>query len=52
MENLEKIIEAVLFALGRYISLDELSETLKVDKNDVINALKQLEKRYNNNEAI
>ena len=52
MENLEKVIEAVLFALGRYISFDELSSTLKVDKEEVKEALKKIEKRYNSDEAI
>ena len=32
MENLENIVEAVLFALGREISIDELSSTLGEEK--------------------
>ena len=32
MEDLENIVEAVLFALGREISIEEISNTLMVDK--------------------
>ena len=32
MENLENIVEAVLFALGREISVEELSMTLGEEK--------------------
>ena len=45
-ENLEKIVEAVLFALGREITPDELSATLEVEKEYVIEAIEKIEKKY------
>ena len=45
-ENLEKIVEAVLFALGREITPDELSATLEVEKEHVIEAIEKIEKKY------
>lgn len=46
MEN-ENIIEAVMFALGRDISVDELSNTLQMDVESVENAIRKLEEKYN-----
>ena len=39
MEDTKNIIEAVLFALGREISIDELSSTLKLEKQENKRAL-------------
>ncbi|MDF2865235.1 MAG: scpB [Clostridia bacterium] len=52
MENIENIIEAVLFALGRSITLDELSQTLKVDLNEINSGVENLKKKYNESNAI
>ncbi len=52
MENIENIIEAVLFALGRSITLDELSQTLKVDLNEINSGVENLKQKYNESNAI
>ncbi|MEG1705548.1 MAG: SMC-Scp complex subunit ScpB [Clostridia bacterium] len=52
MENINEIVEAVLFALGRDISLDELSRVLKVDIANIEKAVIYLEEKYNKNSAI
>lgn len=52
MENLENILEAVLFALGRSITFEELSQTLKVDLSDIHNAIDTLKQKYNESNAI
>jgi len=52
MENLDNIIEAVLFALGRSITLEELSQTLKVDRIDIDVAIVKLKEKYNEANTI
>lgn len=52
MEEIVKIIEAVMFALGREVTLQELSDTLKFDKEDVIKALDSLKEKYNKNNGV
>lgn len=52
MENLDNIIEAVLFALGRDITFNELSQTLKVDLQDVQAAIEKLKEKYNKENSI
>lgn len=52
MENLDNIIEAVLFALGRNITFDELSQTLKVDLSEITNAIEVLKQKYNESNTI
>lgn len=52
MDNLENILEAVLFALGREISIDELSKTLGEEANKIEDAINKLEKKYNNTKGI
>lgn len=51
-EKITQIVEAVLFALGREISIDELSNTLEIDKIDIENSIKNLEEKYNNSCGI
>lgn len=46
MENLDKKIEAILFATGREVSIKEISDTLKVEKNDIEKALEILKNKY------
>ncbi len=52
MENLDNIIEAVLFALGREITVKELSENLMVEEDNIINSLDNLSKKYNKENGI
>ena len=47
MENLENIVEAVLFTLGREISIDELSKTLEEEKEKIENAITKIAQKYN-----
>lgn len=48
MEDLKDILEAILFVVGRSVSVNEFKETLGVNAVDVENALKELEERYKN----
>ncbi|MDD3303780.1 MAG: SMC-Scp complex subunit ScpB [Clostridia bacterium] len=52
MEELEKVIEAVMFALGREITVSELSETLCEDPTNIENALEEITKRYTKNDGV
>lgn len=52
MENTTNIIEAVLFALGREISIDELSGTLMLDKQVVEEAIVKLKEKYNEGAGV
>lgn len=52
MEDLENIIEAVLFALGREVSVEELSETLKITKDEVKDAIYSLADKYNDKNGV
>ena len=51
-ENLENIIEAVLFALGREITADELSKTLAIDKKYIDEVIFKLEEKYSKESGI
>lgn len=51
-ENTINIIEAVMFALGREISIDELSNTLMIDKENVEDAINVLTEKYSGNAGI
>ena len=46
------IVEAVMFALGREISIEELSSTLMIDKEDVIKCIDELSKKYSGDSGI
>lgn len=52
MEDLENVIEAIMFALGREISIEELSKTLEVSQEDVNNSVNNLREKYNENNGI
>ena len=52
MENLKEILEAILFAVGRSVSINEFKDTLGVNAVDVENALKELETKYENNSGL
>ncbi len=46
MENLSSVIEAILFVVGRSVSINEFKETLGINAVEVENALKELEEKY------
>lgn len=46
MKNLKNILEAILFAVGRSVSVNEFKETLGVNAVDVETALSTLEEKY------
>lgn len=52
MENLNNIIEAILFALGREISIEELASTLGIEKEEVENSVEQLKSKYKDNSGV
>lgn len=52
MENLDNIIEAVMFALGREISIEELSQTLNIEEDRVKESIENLKSKYNNNQGV
>lgn len=51
-ENLDEIIEAILFALGRDVTLNELSNVLMIDLADINSAIEKLKLKYNKDNAI
>lgn len=52
MENTTNIIEAVLFALGREISVEELSSTLMIGKEEIEEAIIKLKEKYNEETGV
>ena len=52
MEELENIIEAIMFALGREISATELANTLEIDEESVKQSIENLKERYNENKGV
>ena len=52
MENLSNIIEAILFVVGRSVSINEFKETLGVNAVEVENSLKELETKYTNGSGL
>ena len=52
MENLESCIEAILFAVGRSVSIKEFKEVLGVNQSEVDSALEKLEEKYSDNTGI
>lgn len=52
MENLESCIEAILFAVGRSVSVKEFKEVLGVNQSEVESALEKLEEKYSTNAGI
>ncbi len=52
MEDITNIVEAVLFALGREISVSELSKTLEVEENSVNEAMEKLKEKYNDEMGV
>ncbi len=52
MEDLNNIVEAIMFALGREISVDEISKTLEVEKDNVIKAVEELKEKYTQDSGV
>lgn len=52
VEELKNAIEAILFALGRNISVKELSETLEISEEDIIKAIEILKEEYSVKKGI
>lgn len=52
MEELDNIVEAIMFALGREISATELANTLEVDEESVKQSIEKLKERYNDNKGV
>ncbi len=52
MEQLNNIIEAILFALGREISTEEIAKTLDVEEDKVKEAVEFLKDRYTENSGV
>ncbi len=50
--NVLNVVEAVLFALGREISVDELSSTLELSKEEILEAIDTLASKYCSNSGI
>lgn len=52
MEDLNNIVEAIMFALGREISVDEISKTLEVEKDNVVKAVEELKEKYTQDSGV
>ena len=52
MEELNNIIEAIMFALGREISTEELATTLDIEEEQVKEAIEALKSKYNDNNGV
>ena len=53
MENLSKIIEGILFVAGEGVSFLDIAEKLEIDKSEVAEAVKDLQRqRQENNDGI
>lgn len=52
MEELDNIVEAIMFALGREIYATELANTLEVDEESVKQSIENLKERYNENKGV
>ena len=47
MENLENILESILFVNGDAIDIADITSKIDVDKNQIKNAVKKLKEKYN-----
>lgn len=52
MENLENVMEAILFALGREITTEELAKTLEINEEEIIKSVDNLKNRYTENNGV
>ena len=46
IQKIESIIEAILFAAGRIVSEEELVLALEIDKNQIEETIKKMQKEY------
>ena len=49
MENLSKIIEGILFVAGEGVSFLDIAEKLEIDKSEVAEAVKDLQRQRQEN---
>lgn len=47
-DKIKGIIEAILFASGKIVTLDELSMSLEMDKKEIANIIEEMKEEYNN----
>lgn len=52
MENIESCVEAILFAVGRSVSIKEFKETLGINVADIEKAIEMLEEKYSKTGGI
>ena len=52
MENLENILESILFVNGDAIDIADITSKIDVDKNQIKNAVKKLKEKYNDKSGI
>lgn len=52
LNEIKNIIEAILFALGRSVEINELSETLEIEKEDIEKAMELLKEEYSKKRGI
>lgn len=52
MEDLNNVIEAILFALGREISTEEIANTLGIEEKYIKDSLEKIREKYNENSGI
>ena len=52
MGNLDNVVEAIFFALGREISTVEISNILQIDEVEIINAIENLKNKYNEESGV
>ncbi len=52
MEDLENVIEAVLFALGREISVEEIAKTLEIEESYITDAILKIKEKYGENGGV
>ena len=51
-EELKNVIEAILFAIGRNVSVKEFSETLEMEEKDILKAIELLKEEYSEKKGI
>lgn len=52
MEDLENVVEAILFALGREITIKEIANTLEVEEESIASSVEKLKQRYNDENGV
>lgn len=52
MENLENVLESILFVNGDAIDISDITSKLDVDKKDIKKAVEKLKEKYNENSGI